>query len=113
MSRSSLAARNFPVDSYWFRTVRISWARFCANPIAPVIRTSGGISKLGGKYVCIDRTTVGKSLTSEFDIADASPRFFERDEILPVSGIAIGIDAKGAKGDGSAKAFVKRIELLQ
>jgi hypothetical protein len=74
---------------------------------------TGRYFKLGGRYVCVDRTTTGKSVTTDFALGDAFLKFFERDEILPISGIAIGVDTKGAKGNGSAKAFVKRIEFLQ
>ena len=73
----------------------------------------GQYFKLGGRYVCLQRTTAGTAVTSEFAIADAFLRFFERDEILAVSGIAIAIDTKSAKGDGSAKAFIRRIAFLR
>jgi len=73
----------------------------------------GRYFKLGGRYVCVDRTTAGKAVTTEFAVAEAFQRFFERDEVLPISGIAIGVDTKSAKGDGSAKAFIKKIEFLR
>ncbi len=73
----------------------------------------GRYFKLGGRYVCLDRTTAGASTTSEFAIADAFLRFFERDEILAIAGIAIGIDTKSAKGEGSAEGFIKKIEFLR
>src|SRR5262249_31469528 len=49
------------------------------------------------RYVCVDRTTAGKAVTTEFAIAEAFQRFFERDETLPISGIAIGVATKSAK----------------
>ena len=73
----------------------------------------GRYFKLGGRYVCVDRATPGKAVTTDFALGDAFLRFFDRDEILPISGIAIGVDTKSAKGNGSAKAFVKRIEFLR
>jgi hypothetical protein len=73
----------------------------------------GRYFKLGGRYVCIDRTKLAETRTSEYDLADAFLRFFERDELLAVSGIGIGIDTKSAKGDGSAKGFIRRIEFLR
>ena len=69
--------------------------------------------KLGGRYVFLEQTTTGTATTSEFAIADAFLRFFKRDEILAISGIAISIDTKSAKGDGTAKGFVKKIEFLR
>jgi hypothetical protein len=73
----------------------------------------GRYFKLGGRYVCIERTVPGETVTSEFVIADAFRTIFERDETLAISGIAIGIDTKSAKGNGLAKGFIKRIEFLQ
>jgi hypothetical protein len=73
----------------------------------------GRYFKLGGRYVCVDRTSPGKAITTDFAIGDAFLKIFERDEILPISGIAIGVDTKSAKGDGSARAFIKRIEFLR
>ena len=73
----------------------------------------GRYFQLGGRYVCIDRTQLAATRTTEYDIADAFLRFFERDTLLAVSGIAIGIDTKSAKGDGSAKGFIRRIEFLR
>jgi hypothetical protein len=73
----------------------------------------GRYFKLGGRYVCIDRTKLAETRTSEYDIADAFLRFFERDTLLAVSGVAVGIDTKSAKGDGSAKGYIRRIEFLR
>ena len=73
----------------------------------------GRYFKLGGRYVCVDRTTPGKDVVTDFALGDAFLKYFERDELLPLSGIAIGVDTKSAKGDGSAKAFIKRIEFLR
>ena len=61
----------------------------------------------------MDRTTPGKDVVTDFALGDAFLKYFERDELLPLSGIAIGVDTKSAKGDGSAKAFIKRIEFLR
>ena len=73
----------------------------------------GRYFKLGGRYVCIDRTGVGEAVTSDYDLADAFLRFFERDTLVAISGIAIGIDTKSAKGDGSAKGYIRRLEFLR
>ena len=73
----------------------------------------GRYFKLGGRYVCVDRTTPGKDVVTDFALGDAFLKYFERDELLPLSGIAIGVDTKSAKWDGSAKAFIKRIEFLR
>ena len=73
----------------------------------------GRYFKLGGRYVCLNRTTANMTVTSEFAIADGFLRFFERDEALPISGIAIGIDTKSAKGGATAKGFIKKIEFLR
>ena len=73
----------------------------------------GRYFKLGGRYVCIGRTKVGEAVTSDYDLADAFLRFFERDTLVAISGIAIGIDTKSAKGDGSAKGYIRRLEFLR
>jgi hypothetical protein len=73
----------------------------------------GRYFKVGGRYVCTDRTKPGATVTTDFAIADAFQRYFERDAPLSISGIAIGIDTKSATADGTAKAFIRRIEILR
>ncbi len=73
---------------------------------------TGRYFKAGGRYVCVDRATAGKSLVSEYAIADAFRRFFGTDATPNVSGIGIAIDTDSAKGNGTAKSFVKKIEFL-
>ena len=73
----------------------------------------GRYFKVGGRFICLQHTTAGATVTSEFALADAFHSIFDGNETPSISGIAIAIDTKSAKGNGSAKGFIKRIEFLQ
>lgn len=72
----------------------------------------GRYFKAGGRYVCIDHTTVGETVVSEFAIDEAFRSYFGLAETPFISGVGIGIDTEAAKGDGTASAFIRSIEFL-
>jgi hypothetical protein len=74
---------------------------------------NGRYFQAGGRYVCVDHATIGKSVVSDYPIAAAFRRFFGKDEVPPISGIGISIDTESAKGSGAAKAFIRKIEFVK
>ena len=67
----------------------------------------------GGRFICVDRPAPGKSVTTEFPIAEAFTRTFGKDQVPDISGFGIAIDTANAKGRGVAKSFIRKIEFLQ
>jgi hypothetical protein len=67
----------------------------------------------GGRYVCIDRATVGQSMVSDYPIAAAFTRLFGKSEAPDISGLGISIDTESARGNGVAKSFIRKIEFIK
>jgi len=74
---------------------------------------NGRYFKAGGRYVCVDHAVTGQTVTSDYPIAEAFRRMFGKAETPGVSGVGISIDTESTKGNGIAKAFVKRIEFIR
>jgi len=74
---------------------------------------TGRYFKAGGRYVCIDRATIGKEVVTDYAIADAFKQFFGQKQPPPISGVGVGIDTENAKGNGVAKSFISEIEFLK
>ncbi|MBE0582185.1 MAG: hypothetical protein IH612_00325, partial [Desulfofustis sp.] len=64
-----------------------------------------------GRYVCLATPEPGQVVVSRFHFAEAFRRWFNRQEVPPVSGVAIEVDTTGLPG-GSSSAFIKRISLV-
>ena len=73
---------------------------------------TGRYFKAGGRYVCASTVKAGDRIITEFDIGDAVKNYFKLGEIPPVSGYAIGIDTDNAKGNATAKSYIRKIEYL-
>ncbi|MGH6932235.1 MAG: hypothetical protein ACREEE_07350, partial [Dongiaceae bacterium] len=73
---------------------------------------TGRYFKAGGRYVCINVVKAGERVVSEFDLGKAAKKYFKLSEIPPISGFAIGIDTNNAKGGGTAKSYIRKIEYL-
>jgi hypothetical protein len=73
----------------------------------------GRYFKAGGRYVCVDRAAAGESITTDFLIDDAFKRYFGLGETPYISGLGIAIDTDAAKGKGTAKSFIRKIEFLK
>ena len=67
----------------------------------------------GGRFLCVDRPPLGELVTTEYPIADAFTRIFGKDQAPDISGFGISIDTNNAKGNGVARAFVRKIEFLK
>jgi hypothetical protein len=67
----------------------------------------------GGRFVCLGNPQPGETIISEFDLADAFQRYFQKDEVPSISGVALEIDTTSSADDGRAVAFIHSIEFLE
>ncbi len=66
----------------------------------------------GGRFVCLGNPKPGETIISEFDLADAFKRYFQKDEVPSISRVALEIDTTSSADDGRAVAFIHSIEFL-
>lgn len=62
-----------------------------------------------GRFICVDRPSLGTTVTTDFPIADTFRLVFGK-EAPDISGIGLAIDTANAKGTGRAKSFITKIE---
>ena len=67
----------------------------------------------GGRFVCLGNPKPGETVISEFDLSDAFKRYFQKDEVPNISGVALEIDTTSSDDDGRAVAFIHSIEFLE
>jgi hypothetical protein len=67
----------------------------------------------GGRFVCLGNPKPGETVISEFDVADAFKKYFQKDKVPDISGVALEIDTTSSAGDGRAVAFIHSIEFLE
>ena len=67
----------------------------------------------GGRFVCLGNPKPGETVISEFDLADAFKRYFQKDEVPTISAVALEIDTTSSDDDGRAVAFIHSIEFLK
>jgi hypothetical protein len=67
----------------------------------------------GGRFVCLGNPKPGETIISEFDLADAFKRYFQKDEVSSISGVALEIDTTSSADDGRAVAFIHNIEFIE
>ncbi len=67
----------------------------------------------GGRFVCLGNPKPGETIISEFDLADAFKRYFQKDEVPSISSVALEIDTTSSADDGRAVAFIHSIEFLK
>ena len=67
----------------------------------------------GGRFVCLGNPKPGETVISEFDLADAFKRYFQKDEVPNISGVALEIDTTSSADDGRAVAFIHSIEFFE
>jgi hypothetical protein len=67
----------------------------------------------GGRFVCLGNPKPGETIISEFDLADAFKRYFQKDEVPSISSVALEIDTTSSADDGRAVAFIHSIEFLE
>lgn len=75
----------------------------------------GAYFQKGGRYVCGDRPAEGQLVTTRFNLLEAYRAYFdkERDDDPAVSGIALSLDTKKAKGGGRSLAFIREIRFYR
>jgi hypothetical protein len=74
---------------------------------------TGRYFKAGGRFICVDRPPVGELITTEYPIADSFKRIFGKTEVPDISGFGLSIDTNNAKGNGIARAFIRKIEFVK
>ena len=67
----------------------------------------------GGRFVCLGNPKPGETVISEFDLADAFKKYFQKDEVPKISGVALEVDTTSSADDGRAVAFIHSIEFLE
>lgn len=67
----------------------------------------------GGRYVSLGNPKPGETIISEFDLFDAFKRFFQKDEVPNISGVALEVDTTSSDDGGRAMAFIHGIEFLK
>jgi hypothetical protein len=65
----------------------------------------------GGRYVCVGNPPPQTTVVSEFDLRRAFQAYFAKDDVPPISGIAIEVDTSSSGDGGTAAAFIKRLEI--
>ncbi len=75
----------------------------------------GAYFQKGGRYVCTDRPKPGEMITSRFNLLEAYRIYFdaEGDDDPGISGLAIALDTKKAKGSGKSSAFINEIRFYR
>jgi hypothetical protein len=67
----------------------------------------------GGRFVCMGNPLPGETIISEFDLVYAFKRYFQKDEVPRISGVALAMDTTSSGDDGRAVAFVNKIEFFE
>jgi hypothetical protein len=67
----------------------------------------------GGRFVCMGNPLPGETIVSEFDLVYAFKRYFQKDEVPRITGVALVMDTTSSGDDGRAVAFVNRIEFFE
>lgn len=73
----------------------------------------GRYHQASGRFICVDRPTVGATVTTEFPLAETFKRVFGKTEVPDISGIGLAIDTANVSGSGVAKSFIRRIEFSE
>jgi hypothetical protein len=67
----------------------------------------------GGRFVCMGNPLPGETVISELDLHYAFKRYFRKDEVPRITGVALAMDTTSSGDDGRAVAFVDRIEFFE
>ena len=71
----------------------------------------GNFYQKGGRYFCIPcKNPVGKTVTTEVNFSDLFKKEFGKNDVPPITGLAIEIDTRDT--EGAAQAFIESIEIL-
>jgi hypothetical protein len=66
-----------------------------------------------GRYICVDRPSLGVPVTTDFPIAEAFTRVFGQNPPPDISGFGIAIDTANLRGNGVAKSLIRKIEFVR
>ena len=67
----------------------------------------------GGRFICMGNPSPGATILSELDLLYAFKRYFEKDEVPRITGVALAMDTSSSGDDGKAVAFVNKIEFFE
>ena len=67
----------------------------------------------GGRFVCMGNPLPGETIISEFDLVYAFKRYFHKDEVPRITGVALAMDTTSSADDGRAVAFINRLEFFE
>lgn len=73
----------------------------------------GRYYRQGGRFVCMGNPLPGETVISELDLHYAFKRYFKKDEVPRITGVALAMDTTMSGDDGRAVAFVDRIEFFE
>jgi hypothetical protein len=74
---------------------------------------TGRYFKAGGRFICVAHPRAGELITTEYPLGDAFKRTFGQNEVPDISGFGISIDTNNARGNGVARAFIRKIEFVK
>ena len=66
-----------------------------------------------GRYICVDHPGPNETVVTELDLGEEFRKSFGRADVPDVSGISIEVDTTHGENDGTAAAYLKRIEFLK
>ncbi len=63
------------------------------------------------RFVCLDSPPVGKVVVSRFEVGPAFKKWFNTDDLPPLTGIGMEVDTSGLD-NGTSKAYLKKISFF-
>ena len=66
----------------------------------------------GGRYVCLDAPAPGQTVVSRFNLKEGVRKIFGNQAAESVTGYSIEVDTSSSRGDGTSRAFIKRIRFV-
>jgi len=73
----------------------------------------GNYFKKSGRFICLGNPKPGETLVSTLDLVSTFKKYFEKDEVPLISGIALTVDTSKSGDNGQAAAYIKRVEFLE
>ena len=75
----------------------------------------GSFFRKSGRYVCTDKPSRGRIVTSRFNLLEAYRTYFdkERDDDPGISGLALAVDTTKAGSGGTSSAFIREIRFFR
>ena len=67
----------------------------------------------GGRFVCMGNPLPGETIISEFDLVYAFRRYFQKNVVPCITGVALTMDTTSSADDGRAVAFINSLEFFE